>query len=172
MKKPDNWDLDIECRQMTFAERSDPDGHEATRWVLKCWNRSAKKAHFNVGVRESIFWSEHNSLIFHLIQRGFVTLATLPGDSDLYCGWLAGDREAGLHWGFVKSEFRGDRIWERMLKASPKTAPYYTMLPHQTWLQGSLDKRDYIYNPFKLFEYRRQRNANHQSGVHGQSSTA
>lgn len=154
------FDLSIDILSLPFTARSQPQTHESMRWITKCWNRNGQGRGVAQGVEPEVYWMHHNQFILYLCERGFVSLATLPGSPELYAGFLVGS-ERGIDFAFTKSEFRRDGILTRLLKAAPDHAPYYSSPPgapdeqgrgSQAWLTAFLKKKKYRYNPFTLLE--------------------
>ena len=147
--------LDVDVLSLTFAERTHPKDYEAMRFVTKCWNMNGRRG-LARRVPDSVYWNEHNGLVLYLARRGFVLMATLPGEPDLYAGFLVGSKH-GLDFAFTKSAYRKAGVFGQLLKAAPRHEKFFSCPPGepdeqgrggQQWLAEYLNRRGYTYNPF------------------------
>jgi GNAT superfamily N-acetyltransferase len=135
--------LDVKIRaviQEEIRERA-----EVVRWIFSSWLRSYFESEW---APDKVHMARHHDLISDLLLRSEVLVAHLPGEPDLFAGWICAERTA-IHYCYVKHPYRRDGVATRLLQSLTYGPQAYTH-PAAKKIMVAAARHGFHYDPYVL----------------------
>jgi len=124
---------------------------QPVRWIINAWLKSGARARPFPAMSAQRYYSDHRELLLRLLGKHGATIAHVPGEPDLYIGFVCGGLEpAPLHYVYVKqSAWRRLGVGTALLR---ERGPDRTHRSDKPWTEEWLDRLGFDWSPYKLTE--------------------
>lgn len=124
---------------------------EPVRWIINAWLRSGAAARPFPAQPAARYYNDHRELLLRLLGKHSATIAHVPGEAELYMGFVCGGvPPAPLHYIYVKEAWRKLGLATALLK---DRGPERTHRSDKVWTEQWLERRLAIkWAPYRLTE--------------------
>lgn len=120
-------------------------------FIYSTWLKSYHYDSWTKNIAKSIFFDHYKLIIDEILLTAQIKVACSKDDEDIILGYLVFEDQI-LHYCFVKDAFRGYGIATNLVKSSLNSNTYEISHRTHSLLNIIRDRKDFIYNPFKLYK--------------------